>query len=188
MDEVAQLREQLLKLEAQRDVFERLYLSERERVEELQRQLVEMRPEKAAEAAVVGLAAKLCSLTVKQRASIVALIAGHTYLEVAGAMGVDQTTVKIHCQRGFKVLGFKGLHHFKAHQLELLDLLSKVDLERLCSVRLDWLTSRPEALLQELKPRRGGRPPAGGLRGKLLAPLSSSTAPVQLTKQPQALS
>lgn len=162
LDELHQLRLEVSKLRAERDLFERLYQQERSLVIELQRQHLSERHTQVKLVDQSDLLAKLGLLTVKQRASLLALVAGHSYGAVAHVMGVNVATVKLHCKSAFALFDCEGLQHFKAKRSVFLHVFTGLDLEELCGVPLDWMTTRPAALMTQLRRVRTSAPPPGG--------------------------
>jgi DNA-binding CsgD family transcriptional regulator len=161
MDELQRLSQEVAKLQAERNLFERLYFEERQRSAHLQKLRIQQQEQPEARE-IDTLLSVLCRLTLKQRASILALMAGYSYSDVALALGVSPATIKLHCRSAFDALGCQGVVHFKSQRPRYVRQLSTVNLEDLCGVPLDWMTTRPMSLISQLVKMRSSVPPVGG--------------------------
>lgn len=163
MDELQHLRQAVTILQAERNLFERLYFEERQRCAHLQK----LRSEQSVQAdadQTDSLLSALCRLTLKQRASILALLAGHSYAEIASVMGVSTGTIKLHCKPAFDAMGCHGLVYLKSQRPRIVRQLSSVDLSELCGVPLDWMVTQPQSLMRQLVKARNSAPPPPGRR------------------------
>ncbi|CAB4159008.1 Transcription regulator LuxR, C-terminal [uncultured Caudovirales phage] len=98
-----------------------------------------------------SLADALAGMTIKQRATLIAMLEGHSFSAIAQATGVDDTTIKLHAKACYERLGVPGKARLMEKAGELLSELAAGDLWRSFGVPLGWMESQPPSLMVQLQ-------------------------------------
>lgn len=150
---------EIIRLTAQLEMLKQMYEDDRRVIAQLLADKAEhaAAPQKAGGAGVAGVLIRgFSSMTVKQRAVAFATLVGCSYREIAAAIGVDETTIKLHLKAALVKLGGISRSEFMSHAQEVLDGIEAMGgSEAIFGMPLDWVKTRPEALLQQLAPRDG---------------------------------
>lgn len=109
-----------------------------------------------------GLLRAFSEMTLKQRVVTFATLDGASYKEIAQAMGVDETTVKLHLKAALAKLGAPSRDALRSDALRIVKQLEAANPEALFGAGVNWMTTRPASLMQQLVPVRRTTPPAGG--------------------------
>ena len=117
-----------------------------------------MPAEQAAQAK--GATAAFDAMTMKQRATAIALIEGRSFASIADAMGADETTIKLHAKAAYAKLGVPGKARLTEIAEKIKAELLQSDLELRWGVGFGWMDTRNPALMAELAKRKATLPPA----------------------------
>jgi hypothetical protein len=112
-----------------------------------------------------SLADAMASMTIKQRATLIAMLEGHSFGAIAEATGVDDTTIKLHAKACYERLGVPGKARLMEKAGELLTELATGDLWRSFGVPLGWMESQPPSLMSQLQRTKVTAPTGGKGRG-----------------------
>jgi len=111
---------------------------------------------------------RIHNMTVKQRAVLFGVITGSSYQEVADAMRVDITTVKLHMRAALNKLGLEQKSSLMMQAAMLRELIAKSggsdDLA--FGISLEWMAKGGASKIEALRPTRKVLPPPGGGNAK----------------------
>ena len=165
------LKAEIAHLKGQIAVLQAMFESERARCDELRVQLERTKMDGSSSEATpmsATLVRSFSDMTLKQRAVVFATMLGASYAEIAEAMGVDQTTVKLHLKAALGKLGATNRENLRAHSSSLLEALRKLDVATMFGLPLNWMEEQDNSYMPNLRPVRAGTPPAGGKSGEML--------------------
>lgn len=101
------------------------------------------------------------TMTIKQRATTIAMMEGHSFEAIASAMGVDATTVKLHAKAAYGKLGVSGKQRLLEIASSVLPMVTSPTAVSDLGVPADWMGVRPPALMDQLR-RVKMTSPSGG--------------------------
>lgn len=160
------LKAEIAHLQGQIAVLTSMFESERAKCDDLRLQVERLKMDGSGSSESQPMSATLVrsfsEMTIKQRAVVFATLLGAGYADIADAMGVDQTTVKLHLKAALGKLGASSRENLRAHSKSLLDALGKLDTATMFGLPVDWMEKQEDGYMQLLRPVRSGTPPAGG--------------------------
>lgn len=148
----------LARLDAERGVVDRLLSAISARSTE---RSVESKPDVMPPEQVGPLVMGFASMTLKQRAVTLATLDGASYRDIAAAMGVDETTVKLHLKAALNKLGAINRAALVQYKDQIVKALEAAGGEATFGAPVGWITSRPAALMDAIAPRTGRPAPPG---------------------------
>jgi len=167
------LKAEIAHLQGQIAVLQAMFESERTKCDDLRLQLERARmdgstSQPAQQSMSANLVRSFSDMTIKQRAVVFATLLDAGYSEIAAAMGVDPTTVKLHLKAALAKLGASNREHLRVHGAALRDELSKLDVATMFGLPLNWMQSQDSSYMEKLRPSRSTLPPAGGKSGEIV--------------------
>lgn len=154
-----ELRQQLAAAKAEISVYQRLLSEALEREREAALKLAMQGQAQPTVTQQTGqpnatLVNLLTEMTLKQRATLFATLKGHSYAQIADAMRVDDTTVKLHLKRVLERAGLPNRNALLITAKETLAELNKIDVEDVFEIPLDWIETQKHEVMEKLKPAR----------------------------------
>lgn len=89
-------------------------------------------------------------MTAKQRATVIAMLGGHSFSEIAQAMSVDPTTIKLHAKAAYAKLGLAGKRQLMEAGATLLDEIAPPGAPPPHGIPRDWMDCKPPSVMAQL--------------------------------------
>jgi DNA-binding CsgD family transcriptional regulator len=131
--------------------------------------------------------ALLSRLTQKQHAVMVAFFGGQSYDDIAGHMGVDVTTVKLHLKAACANLGAHNRSHLLNTWGPVINSISAESYSRQFHVTKDWWIRQPQLLMEQLRTKRSTlyRAKPASTRSPAPKRAASAAQPTPLRRKPK---